>query len=113
MLGFTWAEIEEDYLQSKTANACIERHERLMMRRRANGWDSNKMETLAKEYVSMHEEIWSGLAARVGENWRVIEEKVCHLYLLFLHLNASIYLKDISHYVVHVQRPRDLPKYHS
>ncbi|KAM0454346.1 hypothetical protein ACHAPV_008425, partial [Trichoderma viride] len=75
MLGFTWAEIEEDYLQSKTANACIERHERLMMRRRANGWDSNKMETLAKEYVSMHEEIWSGLAARVGENWRVIEEK--------------------------------------
>lgn len=75
MLGLTWAEIQEDYLQSKTANACIERHKWLMMTWSANGWDYNRMQTLAKEYMSMHEEIWSGLAARVGEKWRVIEEK--------------------------------------
>ncbi|KAK4076722.1 uncharacterized protein Triagg1_4325 [Trichoderma aggressivum f. europaeum] len=77
MLGFTWAEIRDQYLQSKTLKACVARHRWLMglNERGASGWDSSKLQNLAKEYMGMHEEIWSGLAARLGEDWRVVEEK--------------------------------------
>lgn len=78
MLGLTWVEIRDQYLQSKTPKACIARHRWLMgqQERGANGWDPSKLHNLAKEYMSMHEDIWSGLAARLGEDWRVVEEKV-------------------------------------
>ncbi|KAM6478607.1 hypothetical protein HDV62DRAFT_370831 [Trichoderma sp. SZMC 28011] len=77
MLGLTWVEIRDQYLQSKTPKACIARHRWLMgqQERGANGWDPSKLHNLAKEYMSMHEDIWSGLAARLGEDWRVVEEK--------------------------------------
>ncbi|KKP04973.1 serine/threonine protein kinase [Trichoderma harzianum] len=73
MLGLTWKEIGQ-YLQFKTPDACFIRHEWLLATR-ADSWDPPKMHNLAKEYMSMHEEIWSGLAARMGEDWRVVEEK--------------------------------------
>ncbi|KAL6786567.1 hypothetical protein J3E68DRAFT_420029 [Trichoderma sp. SZMC 28012] len=75
MLGLTWKEIGQ-YLQFKTPYACFIRHEWLLAERAVvDSWDPPKMHNLAKEYMSMHEEIWSGLAARVGEDWRAVEEK--------------------------------------
>lgn len=76
MQGLNWNQIRDQYFQSKTPNACRKRHERLMERRGADDWDARKMQTLAKEYMSMRKEIWSGLAARTGEKWSVVEAKV-------------------------------------
>ncbi|KAL7821771.1 hypothetical protein V8C26DRAFT_426543 [Trichoderma gracile] len=75
MQGLNWNQIRDQYFQSKTPNACRKRHERLMERRGADDWDARKMQTLAKEYMSMRKEIWSGLAARTGEKWSVVEAK--------------------------------------
>lgn len=60
---------------------------------------------MIKEYMSMRKDIWSPLAARIEEEWSVVEEKVgllfysiflrkIHLpdvYLLFMHLYISLY----------------------
>ncbi|KAL7953700.1 hypothetical protein V8C34DRAFT_296259 [Trichoderma compactum] len=74
LLGLTWKEIGQ-YLQFKTPYACFIHHEWLRAERAGDSWDPPKMHNLAKEYMSMHEEIWSGLAARIGEDWRAVEEK--------------------------------------
>jgi hypothetical protein len=76
MQGLNWNQIKEQYFPSKTPNACRKRHERLMERRGSDDWDARKMQILAKEYMSMRKEIWSGLAARTGEKWNVVEAKV-------------------------------------
>lgn len=76
--GMNWAPIQQAYFPSKTPNACRKRHERLMERRSADDWDGQKLETLAKNYMGMRREIWSGLAAQVGEKWNVVEQKVLH-----------------------------------
>ena len=47
-----------------------------MERRNADDWDGLKLETLAKNYMGMRREIWSGLAAQTGEKWNVVEQKV-------------------------------------
>ncbi|KAM0459988.1 hypothetical protein ACHAO4_002115 [Trichoderma viride] len=75
MQGLNWNQIKEQYFPSKTPNACRKRHERLMERRGSDDWDARKMQILAKEYMSMRKEIWSGLAARTGEKWNVVEAK--------------------------------------
>ncbi|RDA83367.1 hypothetical protein CP532_4744 [Ophiocordyceps camponoti-leonardi (nom. inval.)] len=75
MQGLNWGQIKDAYFPSKTANACRKRHERLMERRGAEDWDHRKLQRLAKEYMSMRREIWSGLAARTGERWNVVEHK--------------------------------------
>lgn len=83
MLGLTWKEIGQ-YLQFKTPEACFIRHEWLLAERAVvDSWDPPKMHNLAKEYMSMHEEIWSGLAARIGENWRAVEEKVRNVTIYY------------------------------
>jgi hypothetical protein len=74
--GMNWAPIQQAYFPSKTPNACRKRHERLMERRSADDWDGLKLETLAKNYMGMRREIWSGLAAQTGEKWNVVEQKV-------------------------------------
>lgn len=61
-----------------------------MAERAVVNWDPPKMHNLAKEYVSMREEIWSGLAARVGEDWRVVEEKVCNNILFLYHISRYL-----------------------
>jgi hypothetical protein len=47
-----------------------------MERRSADDWDGVKLENLAKNYMGMRREIWSGLAAQTGEKWNVVEQKV-------------------------------------
>jgi hypothetical protein len=78
--GMNWAPIQQAYFPTKTPNACRKRHERLMERRSADDWDGLKLETLAKNYMGMRREIWSGLASVTGEKWNVVEQKVCHHY---------------------------------
>ncbi|KAK1676616.1 hypothetical protein BDP55DRAFT_107352 [Colletotrichum godetiae] len=73
--GLNWSQIQTTYFPNKTPNACRKRHERLMERKGADDWDNRKLERLAKEYMSMRKEIWSGLAARTGEKWNVVEAK--------------------------------------
>lgn len=46
-----------------------------MERRSADDWDGLKLETLAKNYMMMRREIWSGLANACGEKWNVVEAK--------------------------------------
>ncbi|KAM0333936.1 hypothetical protein ACHAQA_000953 [Verticillium albo-atrum] len=73
--GLNWAQIQITYFGNKTPNACRKRHERLMERKGSDDWDNRKLERLAKEYMSMRKDIWSGLAARTGEKWNVVESK--------------------------------------
>jgi hypothetical protein len=74
--GMNWVLIQQAYFPSKTPNACRKRHERLMERRNENEWDERKLECLAKSYMGMRREIWSGLGAQTGEKWNVVEVKV-------------------------------------
>jgi hypothetical protein len=46
-----------------------------MERRSADDWDHQKLENLAKNYMAMRREIWSGLAGVTGEKWNVVEAK--------------------------------------
>jgi hypothetical protein len=71
-----WAPVQQTYFLSKIPNACRKRHERVIERRNTENWDGLKLEILAKNYVGMRREIWSGLAAQVGEKWNVVEQKV-------------------------------------
>lgn len=91
MQGLNWNQIKEQYFPSKTPNACRKRHERLMERRGSDDWDARKMQILAKEYMSMRKEIWSGLAARTGEKWNVVEAKVSPKVTLLFGPLFSLY----------------------
>ncbi|PHH61706.1 hypothetical protein CDD81_8051 [Ophiocordyceps australis] len=73
--GLNWAQIRDAHFPCKTANACRKRHERLMERKGADEWDARKLQRLAREYMAMRKEIWSGLAARTGEKWNIVEQK--------------------------------------
>ncbi|KAH8655968.1 hypothetical protein BGZ61DRAFT_372837 [Ilyonectria robusta] len=75
MQGLNWGQIQANFFQTKTPNACRKRHERLMERKGSDDWDNQKLQRLAREYMSMRKEIWSGLAARTGEKWNVVEQK--------------------------------------
>ena len=75
--GMNWQPIATKYFPDKTANACRKRHERLMEKRSANeNWEGVKMETLARAYVDVREQMWKILADRVGERWQIVEQKV-------------------------------------
>ena len=90
MQGLNWGQIKETYFSTKTPNACRKRHERLMERKGADDWDNRKMQRLAKEYMAMRREIWSGLAERTGEKWNVVEQKVgLHSLVYLFHLSPS------------------------
>ncbi|KAH7166335.1 hypothetical protein EDB81DRAFT_284255 [Dactylonectria macrodidyma] len=75
MQGLNWGQIQANFFPTKTPNACRKRHERLMERKGSDDWDNQKLQRLAREYMSMRKEIWSGLAARTGEKWNVVEQK--------------------------------------
>lgn len=47
-----------------------------MERQNAEQWDGVKLEVLAQAYMEMRQEMWSLLAARVGEKWQLVEQKV-------------------------------------
>jgi hypothetical protein len=74
--GMNWAHIQQGYFPFKTPKACRKRHERLMERRNADDWDGLRLDNLAKNYMTMRRDIWSGLAAQTGEKWNVVEQKV-------------------------------------
>ncbi|KAG6079811.1 hypothetical protein E4U15_003598 [Claviceps sp. LM218 group G6] len=75
MEGLNWNQIKDAYFPSKSANACRKRHERVVQRKSTGDWDTRKLQLLAKEYMRMRKQIWSGLAARTGERWNVVEAK--------------------------------------
>ena len=76
--GMNWQPIAHTYFPEKSANACRKRHERLMEKAKANEtWEGVKMETLARAYDDVREQIWKILADRVGEKWQIVETKVC------------------------------------
>ncbi|KAK7417826.1 hypothetical protein QQX98_004300 [Neonectria punicea] len=75
MQGLNWGQIQANFFPTKTPNACRKRHERLMERKGSDDWDNQKLQRLARDYMSMRKEIWSGLAARTGEKWNVVEQK--------------------------------------
>ncbi|PHH70961.1 hypothetical protein CDD82_6820 [Ophiocordyceps australis] len=81
--------IRDAHFPCKTANACRKRHERLMERKGADDWDARKLQRLAREYMAMRREIWSGLAARTGEKWHIVEQKVRRVLSVFSTRRAS------------------------
>jgi hypothetical protein len=74
--GLNWNQIAPKYFPSKSPNACRKRHERLMERQNAEQWDGVKLDVLAQAYMDTRREMWSIMAARVGEKWTTIEQKV-------------------------------------
>jgi hypothetical protein len=75
--GLNWNQISPKHFPQKSANACRKRHERLMERQNAEQWDGVKLDILAQAYMEVRREMWSILAARVGEKWTLVEQKVC------------------------------------
>ncbi|CAG5178226.1 uncharacterized protein ALTATR162_LOCUS8594 [Alternaria atra] len=73
--GLNWNQIGPKHFPSKTPNACRKRHERLMERQNAEQWDGVKLDVLAQAYMEVRREMWSMLAARVGEKWQLVETK--------------------------------------
>lgn len=47
-----------------------------MERMNAEQWDGVKLDVLAQAYMEVRREMWSLLAARVGEKWQLVETKV-------------------------------------
>ncbi|KAK3357949.1 hypothetical protein B0T25DRAFT_499625 [Lasiosphaeria hispida] len=86
--GQHWADLQRAHFPSKTANACRKRYERLMERRGVYDYDARKLERIAKEYMTMRRQIWSGLAARVGEKWHVVEAQCMSAGLRTIQSNA-------------------------
>lgn len=74
--GLNWQPIAVQHFPNKTANACRKRHERLVERRRHEDWDARKLDILATAYMECRKEMWSIIAAKVGEPWGVVESKV-------------------------------------
>lgn len=74
--GLNWQPIAIQHFPNKTANACRKRHERLMEKKRHEDWDSRKLDVLATAYMECRKEIWSIVAARIGEPWAIVEAKV-------------------------------------
>jgi len=71
-----------------------------MERRNADDWDAVKLEELARCYMEMRKEIWSGLAERLGEKWGVVEAKVCSYYFL-------INVPGLTNIIVSIPRPQE------
>jgi len=74
--GLNWSQIQQKYFSTKSPNACRKRHERLIEQKTADNWNKTDFERLSMEYMRMRKEIWSPLAAQVGEKWNVVEQKV-------------------------------------
>ena len=47
-----------------------------MERQNAEQWDGVKLDVLAQAYMEARRDMWSLLAARVGEKWQLVEQKV-------------------------------------
>ena len=87
--GMNWQPIANRYFPNKSANACRKRHERLKSAREAEEWDAEKLESLAQQYLAVREEMWSRLAQRVGEPWKVVEAKVSALTIVAIFRSTN------------------------
>jgi hypothetical protein len=79
--GLNWNQISPKHFPQKSPNACRKRHERLMERQNAEQWDGVKLDILAQAYMDVRRDMWSILAARVGEKWTLVEQKVIGTHL--------------------------------
>ena len=61
-----------------------------MERMNAEQWDGVKLDVLAQAYMDVRREMWSLLAARVGEKWQLVETKV---------RNQHEYVSDVFTYL--------------
>ncbi len=95
--GLNWQPIASQYFPDKTSNACRKRHERLMEKRNnIDSWDGVKMETLARGYNNVREQMWKLLADQVGEKWQTVEAKVCN-YLSAYPESGSWLMRSLVH----------------
>jgi hypothetical protein len=74
--GLNWNQIAPKHFPFKSPNACRKRHERLMERQNSEQWDGARLDILSQAYFEVRQDMWSLLAARVGEKWTLIEQKV-------------------------------------
>jgi hypothetical protein len=89
--GLNWNQIAPKHFRHKSANACQKRYERLMERLTTEQWDGPRRGILAEAYMACRREMWSILAVRLGEKWRLVEQKVCQLiYVGTVSANHSI-----------------------
>ncbi|KAF2709445.1 hypothetical protein K504DRAFT_274305 [Pleomassaria siparia CBS 279.74] len=73
--NMNWNQIAPKHFPSKSPNACRKRHERLMERQNAEQWDGVKLDVLAQAYMDVRRDMWTILAAKVGEKWTLVEQK--------------------------------------
>ena len=89
--GMNWESIATKYFPEKTANACRKRYERLIEKRNnTETWEGVKMETLAKAYNDLREQIWKILGDGVGEKWQTVEQKVSNSSMIQHSLDQKI-----------------------
>lgn len=74
--GLNWKQIRNTYFPNKSPNACRKRHERLLERREPDEWSQDRLQNLARNYMELRKDIWAPLAARTGERWNVVEQRV-------------------------------------
>ncbi|KAA8615042.1 Myb-DNA-bind-6 multi-domain protein [Pyrenophora tritici-repentis] len=114
--GLNWNQIGPKHFPNKTPNACRKRHERLMERQNAEQWDGVKLDVLAQAYMEVRRDMWSILAARVGEKWQLVETKCMEKGLKNLTQayrsaqkkleNGTYHDHDDSGHVQHARNPR-------
>ncbi|KAH5305110.1 hypothetical protein HBI12_171720 [Parastagonospora nodorum] len=95
--GLNWNQISPKHFPQKSANACRKRHQRLMERQNAEQWDGIKLGDLGQAYMAVRREIWSILAAKVGEKWMLVEQKCMEKGLKNLNLAARVATKRQIH----------------
>lgn len=74
--GLNWNQIAPKHFPQKSSNTCRKRHELLIERQNADEWDGVKLDVLAQAYFDARREMWCIMAARLGEKWTLIEQKV-------------------------------------
>ena len=76
--GLNWQLIAAKSFPDKTPNACRKRHERLTEKRdNCDTWEDVKLDSLAKAYNEVREQMWRLLAEKMGGvKWHVVESKV-------------------------------------
>ena len=106
--GLNWGPIAKRFFPDKTPNACRKRHERLMAQRNnAGDWDAAKMDSLAKAYLDVRQQMWSILADRMnGEKWQIVEAKVSLLSFDLRHAALGVSSTD-KNPLVHGERSQD------
>lgn len=74
--NMNWGAISHNFSE-KSGNACRKRHERLVEKKNAQGWDGVRLADLATAYQDCREIMWKMVADKVGgEKWQTIEQKV-------------------------------------